>query len=65
MHPEGPEALSARCSTVVSEVIAEVPLATPTMQAVTGPRHCDRIELEYDPMIQVQTDITFKRPPGL
>jgi hypothetical protein len=28
-HPEGPEALSARCSTVETEVIAEVPLATP------------------------------------
>jgi hypothetical protein len=33
-HPEGPEALSARCSTVETEVIAEVPFATPTMQAV-------------------------------
>jgi hypothetical protein len=32
--PEGPEALSARCSTVVEEVIAEVPLATPRMQSV-------------------------------
>jgi len=26
-HPEGPEALSARCATVETEVIAEVPLA--------------------------------------
>jgi hypothetical protein len=33
-HPEGPEALSARFATVETEVIAEVPLATPTMQAV-------------------------------
>jgi hypothetical protein len=33
-HSEGPEALSARCATVVVEVIAEVPRATPTMQAV-------------------------------
>jgi hypothetical protein len=33
-HPEGPEALSARCATVEAEVIAEVPFATPTMQAV-------------------------------
>jgi hypothetical protein len=33
-HPEGPEVLSARCSTVESEVIAEVPPATPTMQTV-------------------------------
>ena len=33
-HPEGPEALSAGCSPSEPEVIAEVPLATPTMQAV-------------------------------
>jgi hypothetical protein len=33
-HPEGPEALSARCSTVETEVIAEVPFAIRTMQAV-------------------------------
>ena len=37
-HPEGPEALSARCSTFETEVIAEVPLAklTPTLKAVQG-----------------------------
>ena len=34
VHPEGPEALSARCATVRAEVIAEVPFATLTMQAV-------------------------------
>jgi hypothetical protein len=61
----GIKALSAKCSTVVSEVIAEVPLAPPTLQTVTVPRHCGRIELEYDPMIRVQTDITCKRPPAL
>ena len=33
-HPKGPEALSARRATVEAEVIAEVPFATPTMQAV-------------------------------
>jgi hypothetical protein len=33
-HQEGPEALSARCWTVETEVIAEVPLATPTKHAV-------------------------------
>jgi hypothetical protein len=35
-HPEGPETLSHRCVTVVVEVNAEVPLATPTMQAGQG-----------------------------
>ncbi len=34
VHPEGPETLSTGCSPPESEVIAEVPLATPTMQAV-------------------------------
>ena len=34
MNPEDPGTLSARCSTVETEVIAEVPLATPTMHAV-------------------------------
>jgi hypothetical protein len=33
-HPEGPEALSARCTTVESGIIAEVPPATSTMLAV-------------------------------
>jgi hypothetical protein len=33
-HPEGPETLSARCSTVEPEKIAKAPPATPTMQAV-------------------------------
>ena len=31
---EGPEALSARCATVESEIIAKAPFATPSMQAV-------------------------------
>jgi hypothetical protein len=33
-HPEGPETLSPRCATVMVEVVTEVPLATPKMQAV-------------------------------
>jgi hypothetical protein len=32
--PEGPEALSARCSAVVEEVISEVALATPRLLSV-------------------------------